>query len=283
MPDKSARPSFKAPKSPAPPKELDPETVGAPDVIPENQEEDRPTLETVIESKPERPEASETTPDPSAEESPRTIRLVSRKSQAADQPTFTQVISGETATQEPKKDPPPPAKKPAVAKPPKSDSGSGTNILLVGITIFSLIFGLSGWALYLNEQGSVSFSLPTSGETPTPTLSPDEEDPTPTPAPELDRASITIDVLNGSGITGKAGETAEKLETLGYTIGTIGNATATDTTTATHLPDLETLDQIVEDLEKEFGDLEVSGAIENPTDDSPTIILTLGSNWFEAE
>jgi hypothetical protein len=233
MPDKSARPSFKAPKTPTPPKELDPETVGAPDVIPENQEEDRPTLETVIESKPERPETSEIPADPSPDEPPRTIRMVSRKSSAAEQPTFTQLISGETTSQEPpKKDPPPPAKKPATTKPPKSDSGSGTNILLVGITIFSLIFGLSGWALYLNEQGSISFSLPTTGEAPTPTTDPEEASPTPTPAPELDRSEITIDVLNGSGITGKAGETAEKLETLGYTIGTIGNASATGTTTA---------------------------------------------------
>lgn len=48
---------------------------------------------------------------------------------------------------------------------------------------------------------------------------------TPTPTPEpLDRGELTINVLNGSGIAGAAGDTADTLRKLGYTVKTVGNA-----------------------------------------------------------
>lgn len=60
---------------------------------------------------------------------------------------------------------------------------------------------------------------------PTSSDEPVEETPTPTPEEEeLDRSSLSVQVLNGSGISGAAGELAGILEDLGYTDVTTGNA-----------------------------------------------------------
>jgi hypothetical protein len=86
----------------------------------------------------------------------------------------------------------------------------------------------------------IVFSEPTS--TPTPTLgltpSPSDTETTPSVSPAasssvdkatgLDRSKLTIDVLNGSGISGLAGTTSDKLKDLGYTIGTVGNASSSN-------------------------------------------------------
>lgn len=47
---------------------------------------------------------------------------------------------------------------------------------------------------------------------------------TPTPEPIIDRSSVRVDVLNGSGKVGKAKEIAKQLEQIGYSINTVGNA-----------------------------------------------------------
>lgn len=62
--------------------------------------------------------------------------------------------------------------------------------------------------------------------TPTPTPAP-----TPTPTPDvsvLDKKTLTIQVLNGSGISGEAGKMKTLLEEKGYTVEDTGNAPAYD-------------------------------------------------------
>jgi LytR cell envelope-related transcriptional attenuator len=55
------------------------------------------------------------------------------------------------------------------------------------------------------------------------------EPPAPAPAPAPAAADIKVSVLNGSGVTGLAGQTATKIEGLGYTGVTPGNAGGTVT------------------------------------------------------
>lgn len=69
--------------------------------------------------------------------------------------------------------------------------------------------------------GFVAYGQPTTKpEAPVPAA---VESPTPTPAPT--RTDITIEVLNGSGISGAAGKAAENLREAGYTTVIVGNTT----------------------------------------------------------
>jgi hypothetical protein len=45
-----------------------------------------------------------------------------------------------------------------------------------------------------------------------------------TPSPKLDRSKLRVAILNGSGVAGAAKEISSNLNSLGYTIATIGNA-----------------------------------------------------------
>ncbi len=44
----------------------------------------------------------------------------------------------------------------------------------------------------------------------------------------IDRATITVAVQNGSGVTGAAKKAGDELTELGYTLGTVGNADTSD-------------------------------------------------------
>jgi len=67
---------------------------------------------------------------------------------------------------------------------------------------------------------------------------PDEE-PEPQPeeaAPTVSPDSVTVSVLNGSGVSGAAADTADALSNAGFAAESGGNADATDTTTVSHAP-----------------------------------------------
>ena len=57
--------------------------------------------------------------------------------------------------------------------------------------------------------------------------------PPPTRAPRLPRSKTAVLVLNGGGISGAAGATADTLRRRGYLISSVGNATHTDSSTRT--------------------------------------------------
>ena len=57
--------------------------------------------------------------------------------------------------------------------------------------------------------------------------------PPPTRAPRLPRSKTAVLVLNGGGISGAAGATADMLRRRGYLISSVGNATHTDSSTRT--------------------------------------------------
>lgn len=103
-----------------------------------------------------------------------------------------------------------------------NQKGSVRSVFGVGMFVFLIIFGLTGWAFYLKSvwlpTESVSEIVAEASPTPN-SIS------TPTPISALlTREEITIDILNGSGVTGLAGKTATIFEELGYVLGKIGNA-----------------------------------------------------------
>lgn len=115
-------------------------------------------------------------------------------------------------------------------------------ILAVGATVYLL-------------KGGFNFSVPNFVPTPTPTATP-EPIPTPTPTPEpLERANFKVSVLNGTGTSGLAKKTADKLKSLGYQIDKTGNATnsAFTQTVVRVKPSLQNLlSQLIKDLTPDF-------------------------------
>ncbi|MBI2195537.1 MAG: LytR C-terminal domain-containing protein [Candidatus Levybacteria bacterium] len=72
------------------------------------------------------------------------------------------------------------------------------------------------------ETPTEAKETPTPTKTPTPTANPVDS------ATGLDRSTLSIEVLNGSGITGVAASARDYLESLGYNVISIGNAENSD-------------------------------------------------------
>ena len=142
----------------------------------------------------------------------------------------------------------------------------------VGLFVFLIIFGLTGWAFYLK---SVWLPKETVSEVVT------EASPIPntTPEPEkivelLTREEISLDVLNGSGVSGLAGKTATTFEELGYEIGEIGNADDVETTELYIQEDLEEqLGNLLDDVKEELGVASVSGYLDSDVESMGKIVL----------
>ena len=105
------------------------------------------------------------------------------------------------------------------AKITKASRSSMLILVLVAIVSFVVGMGITYAAFQLigmNTSGGISFMRAT--PTPEPSATPE-----PTEKP-IDRSSITIEVLNGSGKAGAAKKAADLLEGLGYKIEGTGNA-----------------------------------------------------------
>ena len=144
----------------------------------------------------------------------------------------------------------------------------------VGVFVFLIIFGLTGWAFYLKSvwlpKETVSEVIVEASPEPTIVSTPEEV------VESLSREEITLDVLNGSGVSGLAGKTATTFEELGYEIGEIGNADSVEATELYIQEELEDqLETLLEDVKDELGVASVSGYLES--DDEITARLILGN------
>jgi len=100
------------------------------------------------------------------------------------------------------------------------------------LLIFLIIIGALAFAFFRGIGPFESISPFTKGNaSPTPSASPVavsspmvEE----SPAADLDRSEVSVRVLNGSGVSGKAASVRDFLEELGWTVDSIGNADADD-------------------------------------------------------
>jgi len=136
----------------------------------------------------------------------------------------------------------------------KEEKGSkkGLKILVIVIVIF-----IAGAAYYLLSGPSIDREIEV---TPTPAR---EVSPTPTlMVEEVVRDEITINILNGTGISGAAGDLRDELEGLGYSNIEVGNAKSqdyqsTEVTFGSTVPGA-VRDEITASLSSIYKDVEVS-------------------------
>lgn len=154
--------------------------------------------------------------------------------------------------------------------------GSSINIGNLILLVALFLFGLLGWALYLNEKG-VFDSLMSQPEEMVEEV---VEEPTPAPEPtpaaveQLERTDIRLEILNGSGVSGAAGRQQDIFAALGYETIEVGNADATEGNELYVHPDyLEAIDVLLEDVEDELDIATISGQLDEDSELTAQIVL----------
>lgn len=155
----------------------------------------------------------------------------------------------------------------------EKSGGGGKSKLIITICLIIIftIFGFIGGYFY--GKGSLSSSVPEFSEEPTPTV-----EATPTPE-EVDLSAYSIEILNGSGVAGVAGDEQEALEADGFKVENTGNAENQDFT--------ETVIAAKSDVSKEYLDklkdslaarYTVDSSVEElDADDTYDVVITVGS------
>lgn len=111
---------------------------------------------------------------------------------------------------------------------PAEPEAPNKQLFWILIVVFTLLGALAGGVgIYLQDRRPDSAPLPAAL---TPLASPTVSV-SPTPEVELSRADLTIQILNGSGLTGAAAKAKDYLEELGYGVDTVGNASSTNFST----------------------------------------------------
>jgi hypothetical protein len=163
-------------------------------------------------------------------------------------------------------------------------SQSTGKLIKIILLLLIILVGIVGWVMYFSAQNPNLFSSINLGGTPpspTPTTTPVPPSPTP-----VDRSVVSIQILNGSGVSGAAAATAETLEGIGYTITGTGNADnsdyqATEIYTTPNFPENLT-DILLADLTKEYGSASISGELDTLPGEANTRII-LGTDWTSGE
>lgn len=155
---------------------------------------------------------------------------------------------------------------------PKQKNGNGRGSILKWIIVFvGIIVIVGGGILFLansqNRSDTTTSPTPDNGSlstfpTPEPTVEPTLT-PTATPAP-VDKASVKVNVLNGTGTPGGAGFLQVELEKIDFEDIEVGNADSQNetTTTVTYTRDLSPAisDEITALLEKLYDKVETKKA-----------------------
>jgi hypothetical protein len=100
--------------------------------------------------------------------------------------------------------------------------------VVIGLIIGLAIGLIAGGAVWLISGGSKNLGLGKPKPTATPTEALTTPTPEATPTPELNRSDLSLEVLNGSGAPGVAGDAQDYLQELGYENIEVGNAGSYD-------------------------------------------------------
>ena len=135
----------------------------------------------------------------------------------------------------------------------------------LGVIVFLVIFGLTGWTLYLTSRFAPETEIETEITS--------EATPAPEAETQLKREEISLEILNGSGVSGLAAKTAKIFEDLGYKVVSTGNSDREQESRLYLDPALtDKLDVLLEDVKVKLEISSVSGELKNSTA-SASIIL----------
>lgn len=170
---------------------------------------------------------------------------------------------------------PPPSSPPSAPSSPAAPSSSSPRKILWVFVIVGLVagIGIAGFAVYHLVKGSKTPGT-LSVVVPQPTATPS---PSPTPTPALNRSDLKIEVLNGSGIPGLAGQAKDYLEGLGYKDVATGNAdsyTSTQTQLSLKSDKFAYTGLILTDLKTNYSVLDQVASLS--ADNSYDAVITVG-------
>lgn len=109
------------------------------------------------------------------------------------------------------------------------------------LAVSAVLVVLTGLAIFLRPKITSLFFTKVIEPTPSPTTI---SLPTPSPAPALIRAEWTLEVLNGSEISGLAKKVADQIKALGYQVVKVGNADKSNYQSSQIIVKKEVLDKI---------------------------------------
>lgn len=155
---------------------------------------------------------------------------------------------------------------------PKTKNSSSKWLI---IFIALLILGGAG-IFFFTKSANSPVATPTPSFGVTPIEDKETSTPTPTKSPEpAKKSEVSIEIQNGTGITGEAKLLQDKLKTLGYSDITVGNASSTDNTETT-VTFLKTLSQTNQDEIKKMleGFYKTVNVKTSSTQKSDVVIIT---------
>lgn len=155
-----------------------------------------------------------------------------------------------------------------------SDSKPHKNFLLPMIFIVLLgIAVLGGVYFYMQNSDKTQKS-----KTNVVTLSPTPQAVTPEPE-EVDLSKYSIEVLNGSGVSGTAGKVKDSLEDVGFSVESVGNADNSDYTKTIIQAKKEVDKVFLDELKKTLGKTYSVGDLEDLKNSSDTdVVVIIGSS-----
>lgn len=233
------------------------------------------------------PAAGKTQPDPVSSSSPTPGPTPSAPEPAKPESPVTPPPTAEPpVAPEPSKEPaaadattPEPSPSPDISSGPTLEEKPGEEVppekrnaklFTIGLILTLAVLGSVGGIFYFKNNQAVEEEV-VLGETEEAV----EEEMVATPTPgALTREEISLEILNGSGVAGAAGDAAEEFEELGYQIAEIGNADTTEGNELYVNPEVEGLvEQLLEDVE---GMLEITSVSGELTDSDASARIILG-------
>jgi hypothetical protein len=167
---------------------------------------------------------------------------------------------------------PPQANSYSVSQP--KQKGNGSKWLIIFIIL--LILGGAG-IYFFTKSSDEPIATPTPAFNVTPIENKATSTPVATKSPEpVKKDEVSIEIQNGTGITGEAKLLSDKLKALGYSDITAGNASSTDNTETT-VTFLKTLSQTVQDeLKKELESFYKTVNVKTSTTQKSDVVVITG-------
>jgi len=166
---------------------------------------------------------------------------------------------------------------PTVGAPKKS--GGPKTLLIIGILI---LVGILGFVIFksANKTSDTSSTEPTPFDNLTTTDQTTQvASPTPsstsTPKP-ADKSAVSIEIQNGTGITGEAAYLQNQLKALGYTDIKVGNATTTSATATTVTFDSSLSSAVVTELTQKLNTIYTTVTVKNATSATVDVVIVTG-------